>query len=106
MTTRPSDPRRRLLAIAKHRAKKSGARFSITVEDLDYPTHCPVLGLRLKRGQGQATDHSPTVDRLNPRRGYVPGNVVVVSMRANRLKGDGTLHDLMRITAFLQHLNQ
>lgn len=104
MATRRSDPRSRLLALAKHRAKRDGIRFSITVEDLDYPTHCPVLGLRLRRGKGIACDASPTVDRINPRKGYVPGNVLVVSMRANRLKGNGTLHDLMRITAFLQQI--
>ena len=40
---------------------------------------------------------SPSLDRIVPDRGYVPGNVRVVSDRANRLKGDRNLEELRRL---------
>ncbi len=37
--------------------------------------------------EGRAS--KPTLDRIDPRKGYIPGNVVVISYRANVIKGDG-----------------
>ena len=39
----------------------------------------------LKEGQGPSND-SPSIDRMKPDLGYVPGNVRIVSQKANRLK--------------------
>ena len=49
---------------------------------------CPVLGIILERGRGKYQDSSPTLDRVDPAKGYVRGNVVVMSFLANLLKGD------------------
>jgi len=104
MTTRRSDPRARLLALAKHRAKKRGLPFAITANDIPIPVFCPVLGMRLQRGEGRQVDTSPTVDRIDCALGYVPGNVIVISARANRLKGDAPWSELYRIAAFYQQI--
>ncbi|PPE71462.1 hypothetical protein IS481_11995 [Caldimonas thermodepolymerans] len=105
MKTRPSDPRRRLVTLAKYRAKKKGIPFGITYEDVYVPRYCPVLGIPLRSGVGVACDHSPTLDRIDPDKGYVRGNVVVISNRANRLKGDAGWRELVRIAAFYQQLD-
>jgi len=34
--------------------------------------------------------------------GYVPGNVVVISHRANRLKGDGILEEHKRLVSWME----
>jgi hypothetical protein len=82
------------------RAERDGLEFSIDVSSLVLPTHCPVLGLELFiTGEGR-TDHSPTLDRIDNKRGYIPGNVVVVSWRANRLKNDATLDEIRKLAAF------
>jgi hypothetical protein len=39
-----------------------------------------------------------------PHLGYVRGNVIVVSTRANRLKGDATLDELLRLAEFYQRI--
>lgn len=104
MAPATTDPRGRLLALARHRAKRKGIPFSITADDIEVPTFCPVLGLRLQRGEGVACDASPTVDRIKPDLGYVPGNVLVVSFRANRLKGDSDASELIYVAAFYQQL--
>lgn len=71
----------------KHQAKQSGAIFTIQPSDLPSPPpeFCPVLGLKLKYRTGPH-DHGATIDRVNPNFGYVPGNVAIISNRANRIK--------------------
>ena len=39
-------------------------------------------------GKKGGTERSPTLDRLIPELGYVPGNIAVISMKANRIKSD------------------
>jgi hypothetical protein len=45
----------------------------------------------------KAAPNSPTIDRIDPRLGYVPGNVHVVSHRANRIKNNATLEEFEKI---------
>lgn len=86
----------RLLELAKGRAKAKGWEFSITIDDFKPTELCPLLGLPLdfsKRGKGPAPN-SPTIDRIDPSIGYVPGNVWVISHKANTIKSNATLHQL------------
>jgi len=52
------------------------------------PEFCPVLGIKIvpgRQGKGKATeDNSPSLDKFIPEKGYVPGNIAVISWRANR----------------------
>lgn len=86
---------RGLLYTAKRRAKMKGIEFSIGILDLEKVSHCPLLGIELsfsnKRG---ARDSSPSIDRLDPSKGYVPGNVWIVSTRANAIKNDASIKEL------------
>jgi hypothetical protein len=80
---------------AKHRAKKSGVPFDISPSDIVIPTHCPILGVRLEIARDiskslRLKDNSPSLDRKVPEKGYVVGNVFVISMLANRIKTDCT----------------
>jgi hypothetical protein len=70
--------------------------------DILIPSKCPVLGIPLMPniGGGRQDDHSPTLDRIIPGKGYVPGNVVVVSWRANRIKSDATIEELKKVARF------
>ena len=72
---------------AHRRAIQKGIPFAITLQDVAIPKTCPVLGIPITLGS-QRSDHSPSLDRIIPSKGYVPGNVRVISDRANRLKGD------------------
>lgn len=66
------------------------------------PTRCPALGIPLFTGRGRHGPNSPTVDRIVPELGYTKGNVVVLSHKANRLKGDATLPELLAVVRWLQ----
>lgn len=81
----------KLFHAAKARAKRKGIRFSIKLEDIQIPAVCPLLGIPIRLG-GPRRD-SPSLDRINPKKGYVPGNIWVVSQRANKIKNDATLEE-------------
>ncbi len=81
-------------ASAKLRARKRNLPFSIAVDDIVIPEICPALGIPLKKSLEAYSDNSPSLDRVIPEVGYVKGNVVVISMRANVLKRDATLNEL------------
>ena len=81
---------------AKQRAKRDGLECTITLADIIMPPACPLLGIPLAYGQrrGGAVNGSPTLDRIDNSKGYVPGNVWVISYRANKIKNDATLEEL------------
>jgi hypothetical protein len=87
---------------ARSRAKVSEVPFTITVRDVVIPSHCPILGIPLfpMKGKKGGGDNSPSLDRIEPERGYVPGNIIVISNRANRLKSDATIEELRSIASF------
>lgn len=91
-----------MLVCAKQRAKKKCLPFSITKDDIKTPEFCPVLGIRLERHKGRMRESSPTLDRIIPSKGYIPGNVVVVSMRANRFKSDASVEELRALVRFYE----
>lgn len=101
---RSNNPAARLITAAKERAKRRGISFTIVKEDiLPLPTHCPVLGIKLgtKYGDGCGGKHgSYSLDRIDNTEGYIPGNVIVVSWRANNLKRDATMEELQKVVDF------
>jgi hypothetical protein len=69
---------------------------------IDIPARCPVLGIPLTRGTGKPADSSPTIDKVVPEFGYVPGNIKVISFRANSIKRDATVDELRRVLAYTE----
>jgi hypothetical protein len=78
---------------ARLRAKKYGVPFTISVEDIIIPDFCPVFGYPLVPSERVAKAVSPSLDRLIPEFGYVPGNIRVISHRANTLRSNGTVEE-------------
>ena len=91
---------RRLLQLAKGRAKKLGLDYDLTPGCFTVPARCPVLDIPLFFTMRGFSDNAPTLDRIDNRRGYVVGNVIVVSWRANRIKCDASPSELKRIAEF------
>jgi hypothetical protein len=96
------------LYAARARAKRKGLPFSITAADIVIPERCPVLGIPLAPGSGGPgvgpAGNAPTLDRIVPSLGYVPGNVVVISWRANRIKADATPDELDAIASWVRRV--
>lgn len=87
---------------AKRRAQRHNVLFTITKEHIFVPDRCPILGVKLVRGIKVSTDQSPTLDRVQADLGYIPGNILVVSSRANRIKSDASWAELRRIADFYE----
>lgn len=102
--SRQEDPIRFMLYAARGRAKKHGIEFDLLPQDLTMPTHCPVLGISLEMCTEYQRDRSPTLDRIIPGLGYVRGNVIVVSAKANRIKNDATVEEIQQVADFYRQL--
>lgn len=91
-----------MMYLAIGRARKRGLEFSITESDISIPEFCPILGIPLSVGIGKATANSPSLDRIDNTKGYVPGNVVVVSFKANTIKNNATVEELRKVLKFYE----
>ena len=105
-TANPITPQtRHMVTKARSRAQAKQLEFNL---DNEYVrslviTHCPILGIPLEwscnRGSGNFTmAGSPSLDRIDPTKGYVKGNVWIISHRANRIKSDAT-HEELKLVA-------
>lgn len=83
-------------------AKAVGIEFSIPFGEMEFPDVCPVLGMPLVYGGRQHQDNCATYDRLDPKKGYVSGNVNIISYRANRLKFNGTLDEIRAVADWME----
>lgn len=99
---RVSDPVLFIWRNARNRAKELGREFEIRRDHIVIPEFCPVLGIKIQKGNGPFQPNSPSLDRIDSSRGYIPGNVEVISWRANMLKRDGTLDEFERIVAYMR----
>lgn len=86
-------------------AKKTKWEWSIKYSDLVYPKYCPVLGLELNWFAEARAENSPSIDRIDSTKGYIKGNVIVMSWRANRIKNDGSAEEHQKIAEFLKNYN-
>lgn len=99
-------PEQILVYRAEERARKFGITATITEEDVRIPDFCPILGIKLCPGDKWDCSTSPSLDRIIPERGYVPGNIAVISHRANQLKGEGTAEEHRKIADWItQQIN-
>ncbi|HLO75919.1 MAG TPA: hypothetical protein VK196_05620 [Magnetospirillum sp.] len=97
-----SDPWKAWLRTAVGNAKRDGRECTVTLSDLPkkIPEKCPVLGISLRLAGPKYDDFAPSFDRIDNSKGYVPGNILVVSRRANRLKADATPEELYKLAEF------
>ncbi len=84
---------------AKYGAKKRGLAFTIDQDDVPIPEICPALGIPLDWSD---YDHTPSIDRVDNTLGYTPGNVAVISRRANGIKRDASVDELKSIVAYME----
>lgn len=90
---------RRLYSSCKARAKQLNLEFNIELSDIIIPSHCPYLKQKLtnlfaEEGATKAW-YNPSVDRIDPTKGYVKGNIEIISRRANVMKNNATVEELL-----------
>jgi hypothetical protein len=90
----------------KRRAITKGRDFDLTKEYLFslITDECPVFKVPLNykyRGAKTPTE-TPSVDRIDSTKGYVQGNIVIISRRANTIKNDATWQELQTLADWLR----
>ena len=96
---------------AKERSAKSNIPFEIEKEDVIeiFPKDmiCPALGIKMTFGGKVTGDErwtSPSLDRIIPSKGYVKGNIIFVSLKANIIKQDATATEILKVGNFYKNL--
>lgn len=90
------NPRKQLLKRAQYRSKQKDLAFDLSLEDIpEIPTYCPVLGIKMNINKGSGLHPSSvSLNRLDPSKGYIKGNIEIISQRANHLLSNATTEEL------------
>jgi hypothetical protein len=96
-----NNPIKAMLISIKSRAKKSNIEFDLTEADIVIPTHCPILNIPIKKqytikGKTGPRSNSPSLDRIDNAKGYIKGNVHVISNQANIMKSSASPEELLQ----------
>ena len=94
-----------ILQSAKTSARKKNHELTITVEDIVIPTHCPILGVEIDR-DAKRCYNSPSIDRIDPSKGYTKDNIHIISWRANLLKSNMTLEECEKLLYYFKNIRK
>ena len=89
-------PESRMLMAAKQRAKNQGLEFNLTIDDIVIPDKCPLLEVPFVAGEKGNYEYTPSLDRIDPTRGYIKGNVWLITKRSNTMKNSATREELLK----------
>ena len=94
---------------ARNRAKKKGVPFNITIDYIIsiLTPKCPIYGTEFQwMGNRKILPISPSLDRIDPAKGYVEGNVVVISSKANNINSAYKSADLYKVADWLYEIEK
>jgi len=92
-----------ILYRTKYRAKKKNLEFSIKAKDLILCKKCPCCGITLIYfNSGKVKPATASIDRINPLKGYIPGNVAIICLRCNTLKNNASIQEIFNILKYMQ----
>lgn len=95
--------RKVILRQAKKRSKNKGLEFDLTLSDLISLKNntCPILGCEILYRSGIDYKRSASLDRIDPNKGYINGNVKIISYEANSLKNRNNFHSAVKMLEYI-----
>ena len=90
----------------KFSAKRRNIEFNLNFTDFELPKYCPILGVELEyrlEGGGNDSNHA-SLDRIDNSKGYIKGNVIIISRLANAMKNEASFTQLLMFTQNMQTL--
>ncbi len=101
-----NNPEKSILYSSKFRANKNNVEFTITKNDINIPLICPILRHPIikeciKGGKTGPKDNSPSIDRIDNSKGYIPGNIQIISNKANTMKSSATPEELINFALWV-----
>ena len=96
---------RKLCSAAMQRAKNKNLPYNLNPDKLIIPKYCPVLNIPIIpfMSKKSASPCSPSIDRIDPTKGYTMDNIKIISHRANTLKNNATHNELRKVLAYIEH---
>jgi hypothetical protein len=92
----PKDKQKEIYDRAKKNAKKGKYEFNLNKEDIIIPTHCPYFGIELFYNKNESSlNNYYSIDRIDSSKGYVKGNIQIISRLANTMKNNATNEELI-----------
>jgi len=87
----------KLMVSARDRASSKGLEFNLIEDDIFVPDCCPILKTKFKMGTYQTS----SIDRIDNSKGYIKGNVQVLSHKANAMKNSATNKELLMFAKWI-----
>ncbi len=84
-----------LIRLSKNHSKAKNIKFSITVDNIIIPNKCPLLNVPFDTSN---TMYSYSIDRIDNSKGYIKGNIAVISRLANMMKNAATFVELIEFS--------
>lgn len=88
------DPVKKLYLSAKNRSKRYNIPFNIQLEDIIIPEVCPLLEVPFIPGTKDNYQYGYSLDRIDNTKGYIKGNIQVITSKANSMKNNATFEEL------------
>jgi len=93
-----------------YRSVRTPARKALQVEDVIalLVDTCPILEIplvyRIPENYKGIPDNHATLDKINPSKGYVLGNIQILSKKANTMKNNATIDELQKFAKNIARL--
>lgn len=84
----------KIIGNLKHSAKRRGLEFNLEYTDLELPKYCPILKVELQYGYNSNNLFNASVDRIDNSKGYIKGNIIIISRLANLMKNQANFKQL------------
>ena len=96
----------RAVGRARKRSTEQNLNFDITKEYLEsiLTEKCPIFNTEFVfNGNKVSKNESPSLDKIDPKKGYVKGNVAIISMKANVIKQNASSEDIYKVANWLKN---
>ena len=90
-----------MLNNARKRASLFNLEYNLEVDDIVLPEECPILKHKFEIGKVGGSKYSYSLDRIDPNKGYIKGNVQVISRLANAMKNNASPQELKLFAQYI-----
>lgn len=97
-TNRNRNPYKTVFQNCKARVEREGVRkWELDFDTFEFPEYCKYLGIKLDYSYGKSTicGNSPSFDRIDSSKDYIPDNVQIISHKANTMKSSASSAELI-----------
>ena len=92
----PDDLQKEICSRARKNARSRGLEYNLEHGDIVIPETCPYLKIKLSYNKKDSKEpFYYSVDRIDSSKGYVKGNVQIISFLSNTMKNGASAHQLL-----------